>query len=329
MIGNNSPTLHHPMEAKLLMQALDGDIQSAYSVLRYLSASPDLCQIIQETIHDVSDYRAWSSLLHYLAFGYWDGQPLYSQPPDEVVSQRIDQSIAEIFISDEDEHEGAAKEAILLDALESPEPQLRRAAAYLLGLRGDPRAIPYLDETIETGTTSWRLRAVRALAALKDEQCGPPLIKALAINRGSLHREARRALQSLGHLAESAWLEALDHPDAHIRWHAARGLGELGDHRFALILVEGLLDENYAVRWATSDVLARLGRRGVPATLTILSQRQLNEQSRQAAFHALHGIASTQIQQRLKPLLDALQNPFANIQVPVIAQHLLMEWEQS
>jgi HEAT repeat protein len=199
----------------------------------------------------------------------------------------------------------------------------------LLGLRGDPRAIPYLDETIESGTTSWRLRSVRALATLRDKRCGPPLIKALAINRGSLHREARRALQSLGHLVKSAWLNALDHPDAHIRWHAARGLGELGDDRFALILAEGLLDDNYAVRWATSDVLARLGKRGVPATLTILSQRHLTEQSRQAAYHALHGITSSQIQQRLKPLLDALQSPVANIEVPVIAQRLLMEWEHS
>jgi HEAT repeat protein len=173
----------------------------------------------------------------------------------------------------------------------------------------------------------WRLRAVKALAALKDERCGPPLIKALATNRNNLHREARRALQSLGHLAKSAWLKALDHSDAHIRWHAARGLGELGDASYTYILAEGLLDENYAVRWATADVLAHLGKRGVPATLTILSQRKVTEQSRQAAYHALHGITSRRIQQLLKPLLYALRSPAASVEVPGIAQRLLLEWK--
>jgi len=327
MIGFNSATIRHPTEAKLLKRALDGDIHSANNVLRYLGADPGLCHIMQETIYDIRDSRAWSHLLHYLAFGRWGNQELYPQSKVAVDSQRIDRSIAEIFIQDEEEIESAAKEVILLKALKSPEPQLRQAAAYLLGLRGDLRAIPYLDETIDTGTMCWRLRAVKALAALKDERCGSPLIKALAINRNSLHREARRALQSLGHLSKLAWLKALDHPDAHIRWHAARGLGELGDASYAFILAEGLLDENYAVRWATADVLARLGKRGVPATLTILSQRDLTEQSRQAAYHALHGIVSRRIQARVKPLLVALHDPAASLEAPAIAQRLLMEWD--
>ena len=263
-----------------------------------------------------------------MAIGSWDYQDLYPHPTAEAALQRIDQSIAVIFIQDEEDSESAAKDASLHEALKAPEPQLREAAAYLLGLRGDLRAIPYLAETIETGTKHWRLRAVKALATLNDERCGPPLIKALAINRNSLHREARRALQSLGHLARLAWLKALDHPDAHIRWHAARGLGELGDASYTYILAEGLLDENYAVRWATADVLARLGKRGVPATLTILSQLKITEQSRQAAYHALHGITSHRVRERIKPLLDALHGSAASVEAPAIAQRLLMEWEK-
>lgn len=327
MTGLNSATLRHPTEAKLLKRALDGDIHSVNSVLRYLGANPDLCQIMQETIHDISDSRAWSRLLRYLAFGRWDGQQLYPQPIEAAASQRIDRSIAEIFIQDGEDSESVAKEAFLLEALKSPEPPLRQAAAYLLGLRGDLQAIPYLAETIETGTKRCQLRAVKALASLKDERCGPPLIKALAINQNRIQNQARWALQSLGDLAKSAWLKALDHPDAHIRWHAAHGLGELGDARYALILAEGLLDENYAVRWATADVLARLGIQGVPATLTILSQQNFTEQSRQAAYHALHGITSRRIQRRLKPLLGALHSSAASVEAPVIAQRLLLEWD--
>jgi HEAT repeat protein len=329
MIGINSSTLRHPTEAKTLRRALDGDINSANSVLRYLGANPDLCLIMQETIRDINDSRVWSRLLHFLAFGCWQGQYIYPQPVDAAASQRIDRSIAEIFAKDEDDVEGEAKEVILVEALTSHQSQLRQAAAYLLGLRGDLRAIPYLAETIDIGAKRWQLLAVKALAALKDESCGPPLIKALALNRDKIHRKARWALQGLGHLAKSAWLDALDHPDAHIRWHAARGLGELGDASYAVIIAEGLFDENYAVRWATADVLARLGSQAVPATLTILSQRNLTEQSRQAANHALHGITSRRVQQRLKPLLDALHSPAASVEAPVIAQRLLMEWDVS
>ena len=329
MIGINNPTLRHPTEAKTLRRALDGDINSANSVLRYLGANPDLCLIMQETIYDINDSRVWSRLLHFLAFGCWQGQHIYPQPVNAAASQRIDRSIAEIFIQDVENNGSDAREVILLEALKSEEPQLRQAAAYLLGLRGDRKAIPYLDETIDKGTKRWQLLAVKALASLKDESCGPPLIKALVINRDKIHRKARWALQGLGHLAEPAWLQALDHPDAHIRWHAARGLGELGDASYANIIAEGLFDENYAVRWATADVLARLGSQAVPVTLTMLSQRNLTEQSRQAANHALHGITSRRVQQRLTPLLDALHSPAASVEVPAIAQRLLMEWDGS
>ena len=43
-----------------------------------------------------------------------------------------------------------------------------------------------------------------------------------------LHRQAGRALMNLGEAARGTWLAVLDHPDSHIRWHAARGLGQIG-----------------------------------------------------------------------------------------------------
>jgi HEAT repeat protein len=109
---------------------------------------------------------------------------------------------------------------------------------------------------------------------LKDERCGPPLIKALALERGELHHAAHRALQDLGPLAESAWLEALHHPNDHVRWHAARGLGSIGNVRGALMLAEGMRDKSELVRWATADVLAHMGAPAVPAVLTILSHHK-------------------------------------------------------
>jgi HEAT repeat protein len=93
-----------------------------------------------------------------------------------------------------------------------------------------------------------------------------------------------------------------------------------------MILAEGLRDANYVVRWATADVLAHLGPRAVPATLTMLSCYKIDEQLRQAAYHALHGIKSSKIQERLKPLLDSMRGLAFSIEVPMLAQRLLAEW---
>ena len=219
------------------------------------------------------------------------------------------------------------KDMALSEALEHPEPKIQQAAAYISGMRGELYAVPILAETIQNGNRDWQLRAVKALAVLGDESCVPPLVTALTMNREKLHREARRALIGLGKLAEPAWIDLLKHPDSHIRWEAARGLGDIGDARASAILVEGLLDSNYAVRWATADVLARLGECAVPAILKFISYRILNEGSRQAAYHALHGIKSRETRKRLEPLLNALRSSTACGEASIISQRLLAEWE--
>jgi HEAT repeat protein len=284
--------------------------------------------MMQEAICDLTDARIWSKLLRCLALQRWNEHLDCERRSDSAASQRIDRSIIDLFLIDEGEEDQNMKESALLSGLDDLTSQIRQTAAYLLGLRGDPRAIPVLSEAIESGSKNRQLRVINALEAIEDEGCGPPLLRALIMDRGEVHREAGRALNRLGQLVESTWLEALDHPDNHIRWHGARGLGNIGDARYAYTLAEGLLDENQLVRWATADVLAKFGAKAVPATLTIISQYELNGQSRQAAYHALHGITSRQTQARIKPLLDALRGSAPNIEAPMIAQRLLLKWEK-
>jgi HEAT repeat protein len=246
----------------------------------------------------------------------------------EGVSRRIDQSIIEVFIWDENDGEKTAKESLLHQTLNDIDPQVRRASAFISGLRGDQRTIPILAETVVSSSHEWQLRAVKALGVIKDARCGPPLILALEIGRDRLHREARRALQNLGPLAKDAWLGALDHPDAHIRWHAARGLAEMGDVRAISVLAEGLLDESYVVRWATATGLSQLGVQAVPAILTVLIQHELTEPARKATCQALQGIRSTKYLKQIEPLLKALHRSIPSNQVSVIAQKLLDDWER-
>jgi len=242
--------------------------------------------------------------------------------------ERIDQAIVEVFSQDKNYQERTIKEAVLQEVLESPEEYLYHTAGYLLGLRHDSRSIPILDEIIEKGNRKWKMRAVKALSTLRDEDCASPLVKALIMDRGKLHREARRALQNLGPLAESAWLEALNHPDNHIRWEAAHGLGQIGDARAAPTLAEGLYDENYVVRWTTANVLSRLGEQGVTAILFVLSSHEMSESFLQAAYHALHRNTSPKIRERIKPLLEVLNNSILKESISCVAQDVLLDWKK-
>jgi HEAT repeat protein len=320
--------VQYPYQSDLLKRAGEEDPKALNKVLMYLSSvDSNLCGIMQSAIHDLPESDVWRILLLCFANHRYKNGLEGGRLIDQESSKRIDQALYEVFIVDENEWETKLKENILSDALEDKNQRIRQTAAYLAGMRGDLRAIPALYEILQTGNEDWKLRAVKALAALGDDDCVPPLVFVLTSSRGILHREARRALTSMEKIAESAWIDLLKHPDSHIRWEAARGLGDIGDARASDILVEGLLDENYAVRWASADVLARLGECAVPSILKFISQKILNEQSRRAAYHALHGIKSRQAKERLEPLLNALRSPIIDGRASRIARQLIREWE--
>lgn len=320
--------LRHSSEFMLVRRTLEYDLNAVDQVLKKLGSTDFFqCKVLQETIHDLNDPLIWHYLLHYLALHRWDQQIFSSHFNDHFAAERIDQAILEVFTQDETMDEKPIKDAVLHEALVHPEDRLQYAAAYILGLRYDPRSIPILARIIDKGNRKWKLRAVKALSTLKDQECAQPLVKALTSDRGKLHREARRALQNLGSLAESAWLEVLNHPDNHIRWEAAHGLGQIGDSRAAPTLAEGLFDESYVVRWASANVLAKMGEKGVPATLSVLCNHEMDEPYRQAAYHALHEIKSLRVRKRIMLVLEALNDLTRKEQISCVVQNVLLDWE--
>lgn len=317
----------------LLDSCVDGDAAAVTRLLKLLGhPTPELRHAYQDAIRQSNQVKLWRGLVSVLADRSWevvlDEPQLIHLHPDPEHQLRIDESILELLSDDKTPAETDPKIAALQDCARSNSIQQRYIANFLLVCRGELSAIPTLREYFPHTTLEWQLRTVRVLARQDNPDGGPLLIDALSSGNRILHHAAHQALTALGIHATAAWINALEHPNSHIRWHAARGLGELGDSRALKILVCGLRDENAAVRWATAHLLARMGSRAVPAILEEISHKPLDEPSRQVAFHALHSMAGKNLRNRLAPMIEALHGFGSDLLAPMIAQRMLIDWEQ-
>lgn len=317
----------------LLESCAVGDAASITRLLKLLGhPTPELRHAYQDAIHQANHVNLWRGLISVLADRVWETIPGEPKPihlhPDQEHQLRIDESILELLAEDQSPAEVDTKTMALRESARSNSLQQRYIANYLLVSRGEWDAIPTLKELFPKTTLEWQLRTVRLLGKQGITAAGTLLIDALGSSNRILHHEAHQALKALGVHATEAWISALEHPNSHIRWHAARGLGELGDTRAIRILVTGLRDDNAAVRWATANLLARIGDRAVPAILEEISRKPLDEPSRQVVYHALNGMSGRDLRNRLAPIIEALHGFGADLLAPMIAQKLLTEWER-
>jgi len=314
-------------ESDLLTKALASDQVAIESAIEQLSSAyPGIRQRMLEAVHNCADNRIWTHLLNCFAFGKW-GETL----PSDIyvvpgVSQRLDVSIVDAFMEDYSLVENERKSSYLAKVMNSKDTKLRYAAAYLAGLRGNPAALPVLEEVLVTGDHRWQLRAIQALSAIKETKSAELLVQVLIKHHEQFHQEARRGLAALGVHSESAWLEMLENPDPHIRWHAARGLAEAGNSSALEILAQGLCDNNYTVRWVTADLLAHIGAKAIPEILKVILSPPFSDECRQSAFHALRAIKSYRASETLKPLVSALSSPSTKQIAQIIAGRLLKDW---
>jgi HEAT repeat protein len=327
-ISHHPNFVRYPQQVTLLQQAVNDDIQAVEIVLTYLGSSiHDLRVIMQAAMHDWHHTRLWQHLLRCLALHRWNGEGDCPRLEESKALQRIDRSITEVLIVDESAAERREKETVLRLGLGSPEPQVRYASACLLGLRNQPEAIPFLTEVINYGERRWKLLAIVALEILDREECSFPLILALADPDQAVHQAASRAIPKLGRKAIPGLLPAISHPDSHVRWHAARALGVIGDKRAVRELAEGLADDNEVVRWASANALAVLEKESIPAILEVIGSHTMNEAFRQAVFHALHAMKE-ETRSKLQPLIETLSSPGTSAVAPAVAARLLIEcWD--
>lgn len=165
-----------------------------------------------------------------------------------------------------------------------------------------------------------------ALGQLKDERGSMALAEALASDDEEVHWAASQALNALKEAALPALIQTLKAPKPHVRWHAVCGLGDIGDVRAAGNLAETLFDDDFSVRWAAAEGLARFGTSAVPEILHRIAHFVLSEDVCQAAYHALQQLAPRVGHDRLQPLLEVLRGRNARIEAPPIADELLQTW---
>lgn len=323
--------IRYPEQVNLLQNAVSGDRQATSLVLTYLSSSIEpLRRIMLASIHDWHHTSLLQHLLVCLALHRWESQDEINASSDcarledPTASQRIDRSITEVYIIDESKSEQRAKLTVLKLGIASPIPRIRYASASLMGLRNQPESLPFLTEAITYGDNRWKLMAIAALEVLDLEECCNPLILALADREPAIHQAARGAILDLGKKAIPGLIPALQHPDHHVRWHAAQALGMSGNGRAVHVLAESLVDEDDAVRWASANALANIDEESIPAILEVISNHIIDEPFRQAVFHALHAMKD-ETRNDLQPLIAALSGPTTCAAAPAVASRLLIE----
>jgi HEAT repeat protein len=135
---------------------------------------------------------------------------------------------------------------------------------------------------------------------------------------------ARAALVQLGSAAVPALLNALDAPQQHARWEAAKALAEIADPAAAQGLADALGDEDEDVRWVVAEALIALGREATKPLLSKLAESELPDGLYRGAHHVLHDLARHgDLDPVLAPVLRALEHSEPAVTVPPAAEEAL------
>ena len=151
------------------------------------------------------------------------------------------------------------------------------------------------------------------------------LVEALANVDGVERHAAREQLAKIGSLAVPALLKALQQPNDHVRWEAARALGEIADPRAAPALVRTLEDEKAAVRWLAATALINLGRNALRPLLQGLEGNSDSIWFRDGAHHVLRSLVIAGVADEAIPVLDALEDIEPRVEAPIAAYHVLQD----
>jgi HEAT repeat protein len=117
---------------------------------------------------------------------------------------------------------------------------------------------------------------------------------------------------------------ALRDADPWVRAHAVMGLARVDHDDARTALVEALHDESFGVHWAAAKALTAAGTAGVRAALHGLLSGEPAPRLREGAAHVLRYARLTpEERQAVRPVLEAMRHPAADLTAPVAAEAAL------
>jgi HEAT repeat protein len=308
-----------------LERSLEGDSQAVRDLLaRLISDEPETQTQTTDMLEDTREPEAWRLLLEVLALHTWRGDPT---PVAEATGQdpkRLAFGIRGMFCNLADTPAQPAKIAVLSEALDHRDPTIRDQAALLLGRRGDAAALPCLLDMLNSGDEVRAIPAANVLGEQGYSQAADALVDAIAGDLPCLHRAAAQALQELGSPAVPALIRALQHPDNHVRWHAARVLGKIGTPEAIPALIQAQEDVDNGVRWLAGEALIQLGDEILEPLFENLAHKPINAFRRTGTIQVLRRFESEGLRE-VTPTIEALRTVDYATLTPMAAYGVLQE----
>jgi hypothetical protein len=145
-------------------------------------------------------------------------------------------------------------------------------------------------------------------------------ISQLAHNDPALRPSIRDELVRLnGHEVTQALVAELNHPQAQVRWEAAKSLLALADPIAAPGLLHTLEDEDPDVRWVSAEGLVALGETGLITVLSGLTRRARSPEFCMCAHQVRHDLKKKFHADVISPVLVALEGAEPALSAPVAA----------
>ncbi len=306
-------------------RSIEGDSDTAHDLLsRLISDDPGTQSEILTTIEESQDPNLWRLLLEVLALHTWHGDPTPVTRATGQDFRQLEFSIRSLFSTSAEMPAQRIKVAVLKESLKHNNLTIRYHAALLLGRRGDEAALSHLLDMLNSADEVWAIPAANVLGEMGYSQAADALVDAIARDLPGLHRAAVQALQEIGHPAVPALIRALQHHDNHVRWHATRALGKVGDLKATPALLEALEDVDSGVRWSAGEALIRLGDEILEPLLENLAHKPLNAFLRQSNIHML-GYFQRGGLQEVAPIIEALRSVDYALLAPMAAYEVLQE----
>jgi HEAT repeat protein len=151
-------------------------------------------------------------------------------------------------------------------------------------------------------------------------------IMKLADKDGIIREKARKKLVKIGAPVIDFLAEMETHPKDVARWEAVKALSEIRDPIATPLLVNALEDKDGDVRWLAAEGLAALGKKGVKAVLEAMLTFPDTILLRKGAHHVLARFAETSKDPIIGELLQILNDPDADLKMPLAVRPYLEQF---